>query len=103
MMPITFEDLLQDQTEDQFCKETAERAGQPGSQYDRDCYRLFVPKLALAWVLQTFVPQRLKARFMYLAHYPQVSGSPGGFRMYYTPPGRVLAAQGRRRILHIAG
>lgn len=37
-MTITVEELLQEQADDPFCKQAAEAARQPDSQYDHDHY-----------------------------------------------------------------
>lgn len=46
VMPITAECSLQEQAKDSFCKQVAEPAGQPESQYDHDRHGFLVQKHA---------------------------------------------------------
>lgn len=81
---IAVKGFPQEQAEDRLCKQAAARAGQPGSQFDHDRCGFVVQKSALDGKLQRDVFKRLRARVLYLAHYPGLAGHRGGSGMYYT-------------------
>ena len=74
VMPITVDEFLQAQAEDNFCQSKANSVGEPGSQFDYDQYGFLVRKSTLDGSLQRVVPRSLRARVLYLGHYPALSG-----------------------------
>ena len=84
IVPITVEEFLQAQATDSFCQEKAKAVGDSDSQFDYDRYGLLVRKAPLDGALQRVVPKALRARLLYLTHYPRLAGHPGGTRMYLT-------------------
>ncbi|CAN8061912.1 unnamed protein product [Agarophyton chilense] len=84
LLLITIEELLQAQVEDEYCKETAKLVGAPGCLYDYDRFGLLCRRSPLDDALQRVIPTSLRARFLYLAHFPRFAGHLGDQRMYQT-------------------
>lgn len=77
-------EFLHEQVKDPFCKQTAETALQPASQYDHDHYRFLICMSALDEMLQRIAPKQLKTTVLYLASYRHPPGHLGCSRMFYT-------------------
>ena len=84
IMPITAEEFLQEQSKDPFCIAKAKMVGDANSHFDVDQYGFLVRRSNLDGALQRVVPKTLRARVLYLSHYPRLAGHPGGLRMYMT-------------------
>lgn len=81
VVPITVEEVLQEQAENPFCKQVAKTIG---SKCDRDHYGFLFPKWTLSRTLQRAVQKRLRSKVLYMAHSLRLAEHPGGSKMYYT-------------------
>ncbi|CAN8075930.1 unnamed protein product [Agarophyton chilense] len=84
VMPVTREEFLREQAQDAYCRTLADQIGFKGSPFDVDHNGYIVRRSTLDGSLQKVVPKALRPRFLYLAHYPRLSGHLGATRMYYT-------------------
>ena len=84
VMPVTVEELIAEQAKDEYCRSVAESVGKRSSSFAYDRNGVLVRKSRLDGTLQKVVPESLRARILYLSHYPRLAGHPGGTRMYYT-------------------
>lgn len=74
VMAILVEEILEEQVDDLFWKQSAETAEQPEWQYDQERYGLLVQTSALDAMLRRGVPKRLRVRVLHLAHYRRLAG-----------------------------
>lgn len=82
---IRIDELVIEQSKDPYCRSIRRQIDRgdeiPFLEDDRG---LLVRRAPLDDRLQIVVPASLRQRTLYLSHYPQASGHPGGTRMYYT-------------------
>lgn len=84
MVPKIVEEFLRKQATESLRKQAAKTVRQPGPRYEHVPYEFLVRKSALDRRLHRVVPKLLRARVLYLAHYPQLAGQPGRPRTYCT-------------------
>ena len=85
LTPLTIEELLEEQKEDEFCQEArACLANNPESQYFEDPHGLICRRAKRDNAGQNILPKTLRRQALLLAHYPRLAGQPGGSRMYQT-------------------
>ncbi|CAN8073108.1 unnamed protein product [Agarophyton chilense] len=84
LLPVTIEELLQAQVEDEYCKEPAQLVVTPGCLFDYDRFGLLCRHSPLDGALERVIPTSLRAGFLYLPHFPHLAGHPGCQKMYQT-------------------
>ena len=56
----------------------------PEPNFEVNCQGLFCCRATLHWIIQIFILTSLRARNLFLSHYPRTQGHPGTGRMYET-------------------
>ena len=85
LTPLTIEELLEEQKEDEFFQEApAPLANNPECQYFEDHHGLICRRAQKGNAGQIILPKTLRRQALPLAHYPRLAGHPGGSRMYQT-------------------
>ncbi|CAN8067637.1 unnamed protein product [Agarophyton chilense] len=82
--PVTLEELIQEQAEDEYCKSVRKDVGNGITLFDINRYGVLIRHSPLDGALQKVVPRSLVPCVLYLSHYPRLEGHPGGTRMYNT-------------------
>ena len=83
--PLTIEELLEEQKEDEFCQEARARlANNTNYQYFEDHHGLICRRAQKNNAEQIILPKTLRRQALLLAHYPRLAGHPGGSRSYQT-------------------
>ena len=85
LTPLTIEERLEEQKEDEFCQEARARiANNPECQYFEDHHGLICRRAQKEYAGQIILPKTLRRQAFHLAYYPRLAGHPGGPRMYQT-------------------
>ena len=85
LTPLTIEELLQEQEEDEFCQEARARlANNPECQYFEDHHGLTCRRAKKDNAGQIILPKTRRRQALLLAHYPRLADHPGGSCMYQT-------------------
>ena len=85
LTPLTIEELLEEQKEDEFCQEARARlADNPNCQYFEDHHGLICRRAQKDNAEQIILPKTLRRQALLLAHYLRLAGHPGGSLMYQT-------------------
>ena len=84
LIPVTVSEILQGQREDSYCRAMTSEVGKAGSHFEVNRIGLLCRKAPVDGSLQVVIPQSLRARVLYLSHYPRLQGHPGATRMYET-------------------
>ena len=85
LTPLTIEERLEEQKEDEFCQEARARlANNPKCQYFGDHHGLICRRAQKDNAEQIIFPKTLRLQALLLAHYPRLAGHAGGSRMYQT-------------------
>ena len=85
LTPLTFEELLQEQKEDEFCQGARARvANTPECQYFEDHHGLTCRCAQKDNTEQIILQKTPRRQAMIRAHNPPLAGHPGGSRMYQT-------------------
>ena len=83
LTPLTTEELLEEQKEDEFCQEARARlANNSEYQYFGDHYGLIRRQSQKDSAKQIILPKTLRRQALLLAHYPRLAGHPGGSCIY---------------------
>lgn len=82
--PQSVQEIIYEQSTDDFCKTAALSVGITGSQYSVDKSRFLIRQASIDGALQMVVPKSLQVQVLHLSHHPVLSGHPGQRRMYHT-------------------
>lgn len=82
--PISMDDLLKEQASDAYCQSLVLETTKVDSDFVVDTHGLICRRSNLDGALQRVVPESLRKRVLYLAHYPRLAGHPGGYKLYAT-------------------
>ena len=78
LTPLTIEELLEEQKEDEVCQEARARlANNPKCQYFEDHHGLICRRAQKENAAQIILPKTLRRQALLLAHYPRLAGHPG--------------------------
>lgn len=82
---ILIETIVEEQSSDKFCLKIKTKVDNGRTKrYRFDERGLLVRISPIDSSVQIVVPEKLRARVLYLAHYPKTSGHPGGTRLFST-------------------
>ena len=84
LIPVTVSEILTGQAQDPYCRAMTSEVGKVGSHFEVNRVGLLCRKAPVDGSLQVVIPQSLRARVLYLSHYPRLQGHPGSTRMYET-------------------
>lgn len=84
ILPITTEELFKKQSTGPSCKESLAKVGDSTSLFNVNRDTVLVRRAPLDDAFQKLLPASLRARVLYLSHYPRLAGHAGCSRMYFT-------------------